>query len=124
MTAPRMALLSFWIVNRRETPGSCDPRENRGYRAAGGGVIDAFYAGYSRVDGAPWDFVVKLDETYPLIRITLNGVSRSLTSNRGWGLAVEPFANWRMAKRGSIRRVIPRFTYGVLQKYTAARAGT
>ena len=36
-------------------------RENRGYRAAGGGVIDAFYAGYSRVDGAPWDFVVKLD---------------------------------------------------------------
>lgn len=36
-------------------------RENRGYRAAGGGVIEAFDAGYSVVRDDPWDFIVKLD---------------------------------------------------------------
>ena len=36
-------------------------RENRGYRKAGGGVIDAFYAGYASLSNEDWDFVVKLD---------------------------------------------------------------
>ena len=36
-------------------------RENRGYRAAGGGVIEAFYEGYYWVDDKSWDFLVKLD---------------------------------------------------------------
>jgi biofilm PGA synthesis N-glycosyltransferase PgaC len=36
-------------------------RENRGYRAAGGGVVEAFYAGYSAVADGRWDFIVKLD---------------------------------------------------------------
>ncbi|MHC1764106.1 MAG: glycosyltransferase family 2 protein [Verrucomicrobiia bacterium] len=35
-------------------------RQDRGFRQAGGGVIDAFYAGLAAVD-APWDFLVKLD---------------------------------------------------------------
>jgi glycosyltransferase involved in cell wall biosynthesis len=34
---------------------------NRGYRSAGGGVIDAFYAGYARLANDTWDFIVKLD---------------------------------------------------------------
>jgi glycosyltransferase involved in cell wall biosynthesis len=36
-------------------------RPNRGHRSAGGGVMEAFYAGYaaSTLDG--WDFIVKLD---------------------------------------------------------------
>jgi len=35
-------------------------RSNRGYRAAGSGVMEAFHAGYSHADEG-WDFLVKLD---------------------------------------------------------------
>ena len=38
-------------------------RENRGFRAAGGGVVEAFYAGYSILSDYSWDFIVKLDAT-------------------------------------------------------------
>ncbi len=36
-------------------------RNNRGFRAAGGGVVQAFYAGYAVLDDQDWDFIVKLD---------------------------------------------------------------
>jgi poly-beta-1,6-N-acetyl-D-glucosamine synthase len=36
-------------------------RANRGHRANGGGVMDAFYAGYDLVADGSWDYVVKLD---------------------------------------------------------------
>ena len=36
-------------------------RANRGFRQAGGGVIDAFNDGYKLLDFSDWDFVVKLD---------------------------------------------------------------
>jgi biofilm PGA synthesis N-glycosyltransferase PgaC len=36
-------------------------RKNRGFRAAGGGVMEAFYAGYSALNDEDWDFIVKLD---------------------------------------------------------------
>jgi len=36
-------------------------RNNRGFRAAGGGVVQAFYAGYSILNDQDWDFLVKLD---------------------------------------------------------------
>ncbi len=36
-------------------------RTNRGFRKAGGGVVDAFNDGYREVEGEAWDFVVKLD---------------------------------------------------------------
>jgi biofilm PGA synthesis N-glycosyltransferase PgaC len=36
-------------------------RPNRGHRANGGGVMDAFYAGYVLVADVAWDYVVKLD---------------------------------------------------------------
>lgn len=36
-------------------------RENRGFRKAGGGVIDAFYEGYKSLHQRDWDFLVKLD---------------------------------------------------------------
>jgi biofilm PGA synthesis N-glycosyltransferase PgaC len=36
-------------------------RRDRGYRAAGSGVIDAFNAGYSSIDSDGWEFLVKLD---------------------------------------------------------------
>lgn len=35
-------------------------RTNRGYRKAGGGVIDAFYDGYNSLS-SQWDFLIKLD---------------------------------------------------------------
>jgi poly-beta-1,6-N-acetyl-D-glucosamine synthase len=34
---------------------------DRGFRQAGGGVVAAFYEGYSRVNVPDWDFIVKLD---------------------------------------------------------------
>jgi len=36
-------------------------RSDRGYRKPGGGVIEAFYDGYSRLKTKGWDFIVKLD---------------------------------------------------------------
>jgi poly-beta-1,6-N-acetyl-D-glucosamine synthase len=36
-------------------------RSNRGFRAAGGGVMDSFYAGFAAIHNDTWDFVVKLD---------------------------------------------------------------
>lgn len=36
-------------------------KENRGFRAAGGGVMEAFYAGYTVINDECWDFIVKLD---------------------------------------------------------------
>lgn len=36
-------------------------RGNRGFRAAGGGVVEAFYDGYSAIGAPNWDFIVKLD---------------------------------------------------------------
>jgi len=36
-------------------------RPNRGFRNAGGGVIEAFYEGYNLLESREWDFIVKLD---------------------------------------------------------------
>ena len=36
-------------------------REDRGFRKLGGGVIDAFYAGYDAIDTTEFDYVCKLD---------------------------------------------------------------
>jgi glycosyltransferase involved in cell wall biosynthesis len=36
-------------------------RPDRGFRKSGGGVVEAFYDGYAALNGADWDFVVKLD---------------------------------------------------------------
>src|SRR6266516_338242 len=36
-------------------------RPDRGYRQAGGGVIEAFYEGYHLAQHEPWQFLVKLD---------------------------------------------------------------
>lgn len=36
-------------------------RSNRGFRQAGGGVIDAFNEGYQQIESLDWDFIVKLD---------------------------------------------------------------
>jgi poly-beta-1,6-N-acetyl-D-glucosamine synthase len=36
-------------------------RPNRGFRKAGGGVVEAFYDGYNALGAKDWDFIVKLD---------------------------------------------------------------
>ena len=36
-------------------------RGDRGFRKSGGGVVEAFYAGYSSLQHSGWDFIVKLD---------------------------------------------------------------
>jgi len=36
-------------------------RANRGFRKAGGGVVEAFNAGYNALEFRDWDFLVKLD---------------------------------------------------------------
>lgn len=49
----RFAAVHSWITVIHRT--------NRGFRANGGGVMDAFYAGFSLIESDDWDFVVKLD---------------------------------------------------------------
>lgn len=36
-------------------------RGDRGFRKSGGGVVEAFYAGYNSLQRSAWDFIVKLD---------------------------------------------------------------
>lgn len=36
-------------------------RKNRGFRASGGGVMEAFYDGYAVLKDGDWDFLIKLD---------------------------------------------------------------
>jgi glycosyltransferase involved in cell wall biosynthesis len=36
-------------------------RPDRGFRQAGGGVIESFYQGYALTEGQPWQYLVKLD---------------------------------------------------------------
>lgn len=36
-------------------------RTDRGFRKQGGGVIEAFYDGFNRVEGSSWDFLAKMD---------------------------------------------------------------
>ena len=36
-------------------------RENRGYRKSGGGVVEAFYYGLSKLTTSNWDYIIKLD---------------------------------------------------------------
>jgi glycosyltransferase involved in cell wall biosynthesis len=36
-------------------------RPDRGFRKSGGGVVEAFYDGYARIDSKSWDYLVKLD---------------------------------------------------------------
>lgn len=36
-------------------------RGNRGFRAAGGGVVEAFYTGYTALTDPNWEFIIKLD---------------------------------------------------------------
>ncbi len=36
-------------------------RSNRGFRKSGGGVVEAFYAGYETLRAEDWNFLVKLD---------------------------------------------------------------
>jgi biofilm PGA synthesis N-glycosyltransferase PgaC len=49
----RYAQIYPWITARH--------RPNRGYREAGGGVINTFYDGYAQITSPEWDFLVKLD---------------------------------------------------------------
>ena len=68
---------AMWVIvddgSTDETPGilaefaSCRDwvkivtRNDRGHRAVGPGVVDAFYAGYAVIDPADYDFLCKLD---------------------------------------------------------------
>ncbi len=36
-------------------------RADRGFRKAGGGVVDAFYDGYAQIGTVDWEYVIKLD---------------------------------------------------------------
>ncbi len=52
------------IIDRHaaQSPWICAVhRPNRGFRKSGGGVMEAFYAGYNALQCDTWDFIVKLD---------------------------------------------------------------
>jgi len=76
MTAQTIAPLEWIIVNDGSTDRTGEiidryaastpwirrvERQNRGFRKSGGGVIEAFYEGYSALSRNGWDYIVKLD---------------------------------------------------------------
>ena len=62
-------------------------RQNRGYRALGGGVVDAFDEGFARVRELPWDFVVKLDADLSFGADYFENLLRRFDANPRLGMA-------------------------------------
>jgi biofilm PGA synthesis N-glycosyltransferase PgaC len=79
-------------------------RTDRGFRKAGGGVVDAFNDGYRALASSDWDFMTKFDGD-----LTFEpSASTSFTGMTDWAWAVESSATWTGIK--SDLRKHPRFT--------------
>lgn len=62
-------------------------RQNRGFRALGGGVVDTFDEGFARVRDLPWDFVVKLDADLSFQPGYFEGLIRRFAADPTLGMA-------------------------------------
>jgi biofilm PGA synthesis N-glycosyltransferase PgaC len=62
-------------------------RGDRGFRALGGGVVDAFNEGLARVASMPWDFVVKLDADLSFQPGYFEGLLRRFAADPTLGMA-------------------------------------
>jgi glycosyltransferase involved in cell wall biosynthesis len=62
-------------------------RSNRGFRALGGGVVEAFEEGLARVRDLPWDFVVKLDADLSFQPGYFEGLIRRFAADQTLGMA-------------------------------------
>lgn len=62
-------------------------RTDRGHRALGGGVVDAFNEGLARVRDLPWDFVVKLDADLSFQPGYFEGLLRRFEADPKLGMA-------------------------------------
>src|SRR5205085_563501 len=73
-------------------------RSDRGYRKAGSGVVDAFYAGFQLVEQLQYDFLVKLDGDMSFAPDYFSDCFRRFTDSSRLGIAggtVYIFSNGR-----------------------------
>ena len=87
-------------------------RKDRGYRKPGGGVVEAFYEGYSALPTIDWDFLVKLDAD---LSFDAKYFNKCLTifdkESKSWVLVEEPFMyfhKWPIRTRLTKRSSFPR----------------
>jgi glycosyltransferase involved in cell wall biosynthesis len=62
-------------------------REDRGFRKLGGGVIDAFYAGYDQINPHDFDYVCKLDLDLDLPPVYFERLMEKMAANPRIGTA-------------------------------------
>jgi biofilm PGA synthesis N-glycosyltransferase PgaC len=62
-------------------------RNNRGFRKAGGGVIEAFYDGYCSLKSDNWDYIVKLDGDLSFDNEYFENCFSAFKSNSNLGIA-------------------------------------
>lgn len=89
-------------------------RPDRGYRLPGGGVIEAFYDGYLRVEKRAWAYIVKLDGDVSFDRRYFETLATYFTAEKALGLAggdvynatprgLEPERQPRFHVRGAVK---------------------
>jgi glycosyltransferase involved in cell wall biosynthesis len=62
-------------------------RANRGFRKTGGGVVEAFQAGYAVLGGQHWDFIAKLDADLSFERNYFEEIIKRFEADPKLGLA-------------------------------------
>jgi len=60
-------------------------REDRGFRQAGSGVVDAFNFGLDRLQDVAWNYIIKLDGDLELPKTILRSSSGNSGKDRNWG---------------------------------------
>jgi glycosyltransferase involved in cell wall biosynthesis len=93
-------------------------RENRGFRKLGGGVIDAFYHGYEKLDPREFDFVCKLDLDLDLPRRYFEALMDRMEAEPRIGTASgKPFCLDRKTGRKMMERCGDENSVGMVKFY-------
>ena len=99
-------------------------RPNRGHRAAGGGVMEAFYAGHSALKDQAWDYIVKLDGDLWFAPDYFERCFAIFDAEPRLGIGGGTVCQSRMARLESTRKMILHFTCGAQPRYIDGLAGT
>ena len=98
-------------------------RVDRGFRKAGGGVVDAFYEGYRCVEDDAWDYLIKLDGDLSFAPDYFEKCFEHFDENPRLGIAggticseTEVFLRWNPS-------AIPSFTFAEPQRFIGANVG-
>ena len=96
---------------------------DRGFRKAGGGVVESFYEGYRLIEKESWDYVVKLDGDLSFAPDYFENASRALTRIRNWVSLAGPSAPSLVGFSKPRTRGIPRSMSGEQPRFIGGSAG-